>query len=55
MSEEEALAAAARFFDAIMRVLEEDALQAIPDDTAFNARYLAKTGSLGHRVFSMLC
>jgi hypothetical protein len=54
MSEEKALAAAARFFDAIIRVLEEDALQAIPDDTEFNARYLAKTGSLGHRVLSML-
>jgi hypothetical protein len=55
MSDEEAMAAAKRFFDAIMLALDEDALQAIPDDTTFDARYLAKTGSLGHRVLSMLC
>jgi hypothetical protein len=48
------IAAAERLFDAIMAALEEDALLAITDDTAFDARYLAKTGSLGHRFLSML-
>ena len=54
MSDEEAMAAAERFFDAIMAALEEDALQAILDDEVFDERYLAKSGSLGHRVLSML-
>jgi uncharacterized protein (DUF849 family) len=54
MSEEEAMAAAERFFDAIVSTLNADALQAITDDEFFDERYLAKTGSLGHRVFSML-
>jgi hypothetical protein len=54
MSEEEAMAAAERFFDAIMSALDEDALQAITDDEVFDERYLAKSGSLGHRVLSML-
>ena len=54
MSHEEAIAAAERLFDAIMSALEEDALQAISDDVVFDERYLAKTGTLGHRVLSML-
>jgi hypothetical protein len=54
MSDEEAMAAAERLFDAIMAALEEDALQAILDDEVFDERYLAKSGSLGHRVLSML-
>ena len=54
VSDEEAIAAAERFFDAIMAALEEDALQAILDDEVFDERYLAKSGSLGHRVLSML-
>ena len=54
VSDEEAMAAAERFFDAIMAALEEDALQAILDDEVFDERYLAKSGSLGHRVLSML-
>ena len=54
ISDEEAMAAAERFFDAIMLALEEDALQAILDDEVFDERYLAKSGSLGHRVLSML-
>ena len=55
MSHEAAIDAAERLFDEIMAALKEDALQAIIDDTAFDERRLAKTGSLGHRVFSMLC
>jgi hypothetical protein len=54
MSDERAMAAAERFFDAIVSVLDQDALQAITDDEVFDERYLAKTGSLGHRVLSML-
>ena len=54
MSDEEATAAAERFFDAVMSALDEDALDAILDDDAFDERYLAKSGSLGHRVLSML-
>ena len=54
MSEEEAMAAAERFVDAIMSALDEDVLLAITDDGVFDERYLAKTGSLGHRVLSML-
>ena len=54
MSDEEAMAAAEHFFNAIMSALDEDALEAILDDDAFDARYLARTGSLGHRVLSML-
>ena len=54
LSDEEANSAAERLFDAIMAALEEDALQAIPDDEVFDERYLAKSGSLGHRVLSML-
>jgi len=54
MSHEEAIAAAERLFDAVMSSLEEDALRAIPDDEVFDERYLAKTGTLGHRVLSML-
>ena len=54
MSEEETLAAAARFFDAIMRALEDDALRQIPrDDEAFCPRCLAglaMTGTLGQRL-----
>jgi hypothetical protein len=37
-----------------MSALDEDALEAILDDDAFDARYLARTGSLGHRVLSTL-
>jgi len=37
-----------------MSVLEGDALQEIPDHEVFDERYLAKTGTLGHRVLSML-
>ena len=55
LSDEEANSAAERLFDAIMAALEEDALQAVLDDEAFDERRLAKTGSLGHRVLSMLC
>jgi len=51
MSDEEAMAAAERFFDAIMSALDENALQAITHDEVFDERYLAKTGSLGHRVY----
>ena len=40
--------------DAIMSALEEDALRAIRDDEVFDERYLARTGTLGHRVLSML-
>ena len=54
LSDEEANSAAERLFDAIMAALEEDALQAILDDEVFDERYLAKSGSLGHRVLSML-
>jgi hypothetical protein len=54
LSDEEAISAAERLFDAIMAALEEDALQAILDDEVFDERYLAKSGSLGHRVLSML-
>ena len=54
MPDEKAISAAERFFDAIMSALEEDALQAIADDEVFDERYLAKAGSLGHRVLSML-
>jgi len=45
---------AIRLFDEIMAALEDDALQAIIDDSVFDERRLAKTGSLGHRVLSML-
>ena len=55
LSDKEANAAAERLFDAIMAALEEDALQAVLDDEVFDERRLAKTGSLGHRVLSMLC
>jgi hypothetical protein len=55
MSHEAAIDAAERLFNETMAALEEDALQAIIDDTAFDERRLAKTGSLGHRVLSMLC
>jgi hypothetical protein len=54
MSHTEAIAAAERLFDAIMSALEEDALRAISDDEVFDERYLAKAGTLGHRVLSML-
>jgi hypothetical protein len=54
LSDEEANSAAERLFDAIMAALEDDALQAILDDEVFDERYLAKSGSLGHRVLSML-
>jgi hypothetical protein len=54
MLHEEEIAAAERLFDAIMSSLEEDALRAIPDDEVFDEQYLAKTGTLGHRVLSML-
>ena len=54
LSDKEANSAAERLFDAIMAALEEDALQAILDDEVFDERYLAKSGSLGHRVLSML-
>jgi hypothetical protein len=54
MSHEAAIAAAERLFDEIMAALEDDALQAIIDDSVFDERRLAKTGSLGHRVLSML-
>jgi hypothetical protein len=54
LSDEEANSAAERLFDAILAALEDDALQAILDDEVFDERYLAKPGSLGHRVFSML-
>ena len=54
LSGEEAISATERLFDAIMAALEEDALQAILDDEVFDERYLAKSGSLGHRVLSML-
>jgi hypothetical protein len=54
LSDEEADSAAERLFDAIIAALEEDALQAILDDEVFDERYLAKGGSLGHRVLSML-
>lgn len=53
MSAETTMAAAERFFDAIMFALDEDALQAISDYEALDERYVAKTGSLGHRVLSM--
>jgi len=54
MSHEAAIDAAERLFDEIMAALEDDALQAIIDDSVFDERRLAKTGSLGHRVLSML-
>jgi hypothetical protein len=43
-----------RLFDAIMTALEEDALQAILDDKMFDKRYLAKGGSLDHRILLVL-
>jgi len=54
MSHKAAIDAAERLFDEIMAALEDDALQAIIDDSVFDERRLAKTGSLGHRVLSML-
>jgi len=51
MPDEKAISAAERFFDAIMSALDENALQAITHDEVFDERYLAKTGSLGHRVY----
>ena len=54
MSDEEALAQAVHFFDAIMRALEDDALRQIPhDDEAFCPLCLASpamTGTLGQRL-----
>ena len=54
LSDEEAISAPECMFDAIMAALDEDASQAILDDEVIDERYLAKGGSLGHLVLSML-
>jgi hypothetical protein len=53
MGETKARSEAARLFDTIMAALEEDAFEALQDDVAFWTRR-ARSGSLGHRVLSML-